>query len=139
GGHRRPGPGDRAAPPPRRPARSRGLERARPGAARLGAGSRPGHDGRGRVELPAEGNSMNADGGLATFRSLFGGTPEGVWAAPGRVNVIGEHTDYNDGFVLPIALPQGVLAYVSRRDDGQLRISSAQEPGLVESSVGDLA
>ena len=40
----------------------------------------------------------------------FGGQPEGVWAAPGRVNVIGEHTDYNDGFVLPVALPHTTRA-----------------------------
>ncbi|HYH73526.1 MAG TPA: galactokinase family protein, partial [Nocardioides sp.] len=40
-----------------------------------------------------------------THRQVFGGAPEGVWSAPGRVNLIGEHTDYNDGLVLPIALP----------------------------------
>ncbi|HEU4426362.1 MAG TPA: galactokinase, partial [Pilimelia sp.] len=40
------------------------------------------------------------------FRSAYGDEPAGVWAAPGRVNLIGEHTDYNDGFVLPFALPQ---------------------------------
>jgi galactokinase len=41
----------------------------------------------------------------ARFREVYGGRPAGVWAAPGRVNLIGEHTDYNDGFVLPFALP----------------------------------
>ena len=45
------------------------------------------------------------DRARAAFAERFGSAPEGVWAAPGRVNVIGEHTDYNDGFVLPIALP----------------------------------
>jgi galactokinase len=40
------------------------------------------------------------------FLSAYGEQPVGVWAAPGRVNLIGEHTDYNDGFVLPFALPQ---------------------------------
>jgi galactokinase len=39
------------------------------------------------------------------FRRHYGADPTGVWAAPGRVNLIGEHTDYNDGFVLPFALP----------------------------------
>ena len=41
----------------------------------------------------------------AAFRDGFGAEPAGCWAAPGRVNLIGEHTDYNDGFVLPFALP----------------------------------
>ena len=40
------------------------------------------------------------------FRQVYGELPAGVWAAPGRVNLIGEHTDYNDGYVLPFALPQ---------------------------------
>ena len=44
------------------------------------------------------------------FAETFGGKPEGRWWAPGRVNLIGEHTDYNDGFVLPLALEQGVAA-----------------------------
>ncbi|MBO9704319.1 MAG: galactokinase family protein, partial [Arthrobacter sp.] len=41
---------------------------------------------------------------LAAFRDAFGHDADGVWMAPGRVNLIGEHTDYNDGFVLPFAI-----------------------------------
>ncbi|MFF7143404.1 galactokinase [Streptomyces nodosus] len=65
------------------------------------------------------------------FRELFGTAPEGVWAAPGRVNLIGEHTDYNDGFVMPFALPHTTLAAVSRRTDGLLRLHSADVAGGV--------
>ncbi|WP_344323661.1 galactokinase, partial [Kitasatospora putterlickiae] len=75
-----------------------------------------------------------------TFEELYGHAPEGVWAAPGRVNLIGEHTDYNDGFVLPIAIPQAVRAYVRRRADGVLRLSSTRVPGAaVELDVAGLA
>ena len=65
------------------------------------------------------------------FRERFGGGPEGVWAAPGRVNVIGEHTDYNDGFVLPVALPHTTRAAVGRRTDGRLALASLQGDGAV--------
>ncbi|WP_445527205.1 galactokinase [Streptomyces cyslabdanicus] len=74
------------------------------------------------------------------FTELYGAAPEGVWAAPGRVNLIGEHTDYNDGFVMPFALPHVTTAAVARRDDGVLRLHSADVPeGPVELRVGDLA
>lgn len=74
------------------------------------------------------------------FAELYGTAPEGVWAAPGRVNLIGEHTDYNDGFVMPFALPHVTLAAVARRDDGVLRLHSADVPGgPVELRVADLA
>jgi galactokinase len=67
-------------------------------------------------------------------------TGEGVWAAPGRVNLIGEHTDYNDGFVMPFALPHTTVATVSRRDDGVLRLTSTDmDGGPVELRVDDLA
>ncbi|WP_199432629.1 galactokinase [Qaidamihabitans albus] len=64
-----------------------------------------------------------------TFTAAFGRPPEGVWAAPGRVNVIGEHTDYNEGFVLPMALPHGVRAAAARTDGSTVRVVSRQEPG----------
>ena len=74
------------------------------------------------------------------FRARFGATPDGIWVAPGRANLMGEHTDYNDGFVLPFALSQGTTAAAARRDDRVLRLSSRQEPGRdVELSLDDLA
>ncbi|MGV9234553.1 galactokinase [Streptomyces nigra] len=74
------------------------------------------------------------------FRKLYGSEPEGVWAAPGRVNLIGEHTDYNDGFVMPFALPHTAVAAVARRDDGVLRLHSEDvRGGVVELRVDDLA
>ena len=62
------------------------------------------------------------------FGDCFGGRPEGVWRAPGRANLIGEHTDYNQGWVLPFALHPGVTVAASRRDDGMLVICSRQAP-----------
>ena len=65
----------------------------------------------------------------AWFRDIFGTEPEGAWHAPGRVNLIGEHTDYNEGFVLPFALSRGTLAVAGRRGDGRLELHSRQVPG----------
>jgi galactokinase len=74
------------------------------------------------------------------FAERFGGAPEGVWAAPGRVNVIGEHTDYNDGFVLPVALPHTTRAAVGRRSDGRVALASLQGDGaVVELELDELA
>jgi galactokinase len=51
-----------------------------------------------------------------------------VWFAPGRANLMGEHTDYNEGFVLPFALTRGVTANAAARDDGLLVVRSKQVP-----------
>jgi galactokinase len=60
------------------------------------------------------------------FGERVGQEPVGSWAAPGRVNVIGEHTDYNDGFVLPMAIDRYVVVSAAPRLDGQLRLHSLQ-------------
>ena len=74
------------------------------------------------------------------FEEQFGTAAEGVWAAPGRVNVIGEHTDYNGGFVLPIALAHTTRAAVARRDDGLIALASRQHPDeTVQLPLTDLA
>ncbi|WNM35631.1 galactokinase [Streptomyces sp. Li-HN-5-11] len=73
------------------------------------------------------------------FEELYGTAPEGVWAAPGRVNLIGEYTDFNEGFVMPFALPHTAVAAVSRRADGVLRLHSADIEGpVVELHVDEL-
>ncbi|OIK01522.1 galactokinase [Streptomyces colonosanans] len=73
------------------------------------------------------------------FTELYGTAPEGVWAAPGRVNVIGEYTDFNEGFVMPLALPHTAVAAVSRRTDCVLRLHSADIDGpIVELHVDEL-
>ena len=61
----------------------------------------------------------------AAFVAAYGREPDGVWAAPGRVNVIGEHVDYNGGLCLPFALPARTFAAVGRRDDDVVRVRSA--------------
>ena len=75
----------------------------------------------------------------ASHRTALGAEPEGVWSAPGRVNLIGEHTDYNQGLVLPIALPQRTSAACSRRADDVLRVHSVQNGETVEVPLADVA
>ena len=60
------------------------------------------------------------------FTERYGTQPQGVWRAPGRVNLIGEHTDYNDGFALPFAIDAGVCVAAAARDDGILALTSRQ-------------
>ena len=60
------------------------------------------------------------------FRETFGDEPRGVWSAPGRVNIIGEHVDYNGGPCLPIALPHRAFVALSPRSDRTVRLVSTQ-------------
>ena len=63
---------------------------------------------------------------VADFRSRYGEAPPLVVRAPGRVNLIGEHTDYNDGFVLPMAIDRAVWIAFRRRDDHLVRVHSLE-------------
>lgn len=58
------------------------------------------------------------------FQELFGSQPELIVKSPGRINIIGEHTDYNNGFVLPAAIDKGVYIGISRRDDNHIELFS---------------
>lgn len=66
------------------------------------------------------------------FEATFGYSPDGIWSAPGRVNLIGEHTDYNEGFVLPFAIDLRTFAALARRDDGLVRVSSSSQDRIGE-------
>ena len=65
------------------------------------------------------------------FTRLFGRAPEVIAQAPGRVNLIGEHIDYSEGFVLPFAIDSVTTAAISKRSDNQVRVTSAQQSGNV--------
>ncbi|MFC5141082.1 galactokinase [Actinomycetospora rhizophila] len=66
---------------------------------------------------------------VTTFRDTVGRDPEGVFSAPGRVNLIGEHTDHNEGHVLPFAIDRRCRVAAGRRGDDVVTLRSAQEPG----------
>ena len=66
------------------------------------------------------------------FADTFGKQPQGVWSAPGRVNLIGEHTDYNAGLCLPIALPHRTFIALSPREDDLVRVVSELNPSDVQ-------
>ena len=68
--------------------------------------------------------SNDAGSVAEAFHARTDRQPVGVWAAPGRVNLIGEHTDYNDGYVMPFALAQRVLIAAAPRDDGTWSVTS---------------
>jgi galactokinase len=80
-----------------------------------------------------------ADGAAAGLRELAGRGPDAAWAAPGRVNLIGEHTDYNDGYVLPVAIDRHTVVAAARRGDGRLRCRSLQEDDALDVHLDDVA
>jgi galactokinase len=77
-------------------------------------------------------------GAAALLATVTDRAPEGVWSAPGRVNLIGEHTDYNEGFVLPFAIGHRTAAAVALRDDDVVRVVSAFADDAVEVSLAGL-
>jgi galactokinase len=68
----------------------------------------------------------------AQFEASFGAAPQFIVQAPGRVNLIGEHTDYNDGFVLPCAIDYHTVVAASPRSDAQVRVVAADYNGAVD-------
>jgi galactokinase len=71
------------------------------------------------------------------FVQAFGESPR-IFRAPGRVNLIGEHTDYNDGFVMPIAIDLSTWVGVSRRNDRTVMMRTQNYPGLVELRLDEI-
>jgi galactokinase len=78
-------------------------------------------------------------GAAHSFEAAFGHAPEGVWSAPGRVNLIGEHTDYNRGFVLPFAIDLRTSCALSIRHDGVIRVTSSHTGEVVSTTLDALA
>ena len=74
----------------------------------------------------------------AGFTDLYGYTADGLWSAPGRVNLIGEHTDYNEGFVLPFAINRRTVAALALREDRRIRVGSSFSDEVVEIDVDGL-
>jgi galactokinase len=73
-----------------------------------------------------------------SFHSIYGTRPQVVVRAPGRVNLIGEHTDYNDGFVLPAAIDRSIDFAGCKRADRLVRVHSLDFNGSVEFSLDDI-
>jgi len=75
-----------------------------------------------------------------TFQQVFGYEPAVRYSAPGRVNLIGEHTDYNDGYVLPFAIDRRTTSDIAPRQDRLIRVASSFDPegGPVSLSLDDL-
>ena len=76
------------------------------------------------------------DAARSSFRTRFGGDPDVAAEAPGRVNLIGEHTDYHEGFVLPTVIPQRTTVHLRRRSDRIVRAWSSLGGDPVEYELG---
>jgi galactokinase len=76
---------------------------------------------------------------VTNFQEVFGAQPTCVASAPGRVNLIGEHTDYNQGFVLPVAIDRSVITAAGPRDDGQLAIYSKNFNSMIQVPLDNLS
>lgn len=74
------------------------------------------------------------------FTEIFGEQAEATFFSPGRINLIGEHTDYNGGHVFPCAISLGTYGAARKREDNKLRFYSAnfEDLGIIETSLDDL-
>lgn len=81
-------------------------------------------------------SAIDAEFTARKFEDLFGYAPLGVWSAPGRANLIGEHTDYNAGLVLPFAINRRTFAALGKRTDGTVRVASEGFRGVIEVDFG---
>ncbi len=72
------------------------------------------------------------------FERRFGCAPHAIVRAPGRVNPIGEHTDYNDGFVLPLAIDRAIWIALRSRDDGRMIVHSLDFDQTIDFALNDL-
>lgn len=82
---------------------------------------------------------LTIDDVRSRFQKHFDGTTGSVYAAPGRINLIGEHTDYNNGFVFPGAVEQGMIAEIKPNDTRIVRAYSIDLKDYVEFSLDDEA
>lgn len=92
------------------------------------------------TELNPGAESLEDRAGWAAeqFATVFGGAPQGVWNAPGRVNLIGEHTDYNDGLVMPFALEQSALVAARAIPERIIRVHSTHHQHTAEHDLEGL-
>lgn len=81
---------------------------------------------------------MNTDQSVALFQMKFNTTPDEIIRAPGRVNLIGEHTDYNEGFVLPIAIDKEVRIALSKTNNRNVVLYSQELKSRIEFLLDDL-
>jgi galactokinase len=83
-------------------------------------------------------NNERIDKLVNSFKNKFDGSPDILVKAPGRVNLIGEHTDYNNGFVFPVAIDRDIMIASRRRDDLIVRLYSLDFDQSVEFSLDDI-
>ena len=90
------------------------------------------------ADAPPSTPYRTAEEARGLLRERFGVEPIGTWSAPGRVNLIGEHTDYNDGFVLPFAIQHRTHVALGVRDDARVRVVSTFDDTAVEVGLDEL-
>ncbi len=88
--------------------------------------------------MPASLPTARRDALVRQFSELYGAPPVSITRSPGRVNLIGEHTDYNEGFVLPVAIDRSAYVAAAPRSDRTLRVYNAQRDEAAELSLDSL-